>query len=115
MVLGVGLQIAITAVIALIAVYAMKLMYMKGFLAGMQHETKGWIDAIMAVKPPNWQSLPLDGHDGWDREKVEGANKVYAAAFRVALDVIREEIAVNRITALAREFAEPETPRYPTA
>jgi len=106
MVLGVALQIAITIVIAVIAVYAMGCMYMKGFIAGMRHETKGWVDAIAKVQPPNWQSLPVDGHEGWDREKVESANKIYVAAFKVALDVIKEEIAVNRMTALLAEFAD---------
>jgi len=114
MVLGIGLQIAATIVLAVIAVYALKLMWLKGFVAGMQHEMRGWADAIAKVQPPNWQSLPVDGRDGLDREKVEGANKVYAAAFRVALDVIKEEIAVNRMAALVKEL-QPEEPRYPIA
>jgi len=106
MVSGIVVQLAITAVIAVIATYALKAMYLRGFIAGMQHEAKAWADAVMAVKPPNWQSLPIDGHEGWDREKIEGANKVYAGAFRVALDVIREEIAVNRMAALVKDFEE---------
>jgi hypothetical protein len=110
MVLGIALQIAITAVLIVIAVYALKMMWLRGFVAGMQHETKGWIDAIAKVQPPNWQSLPIDGHGDWDREKIEGANKVYAAAFKVALDVIKEEIAVNRMTALVAEFAPEPKP-----
>jgi hypothetical protein len=110
MVLRVALQIAVTVVITVIAVYLMGSMHMKGFMAGMRREAQGWIDAIAKVQPPNWQSLPVDGHGGLDREKVEGANKVYVAAFKVALDVIKEEIAVNRMAALLKDLEDGTLP-----
>jgi hypothetical protein len=104
MVPGIALQIAITAVLIVIAVYALKSMYLKGFISGMQYEAKAWAEAIGKVQPPNWQSLPVGEHLGYDKERIEGANKVYVAAFKVALEVIKEEIAANRIMALAVEF-----------
>jgi hypothetical protein len=103
MVLGIVIQIAITLVLALIAWVSSQVIFMKGFRAGMQHEAKGWVDALTKVTPPNWQSIPTP--PGYDADRAKAAAQVYVEAFKVALDVIKEEIAMNRIEALAKELS----------
>lgn len=104
MVSGIIVQILITLVLMVIAYFAGASLYLKGWIAGMKKEAMGWVDALNKVQPPNWQSLPHP--PGYDRERAEAAAKVYVEAFRVALDVIKEEIAVNRMNALIKEFGE---------
>lgn len=106
MVFGVGaiVPILISIVLAFIAWMSAQVIFMKGFRAGMQHEAKGWIDAINKVTPPNWQSIPTP--PGYDAERAKAAAQVYVEAYKVALDVIKEEIAMNRIEALAKELSD---------
>lgn len=104
MVLGIVVQIAITLVIAFIAWMSAQVIFLRGFRAGMQHEAKGWVDAVNKVTPPNWQSIPTP--PGYDVERAKAAAQVYVEAYKVALDVIKEEIAMNRIEALAKELSE---------
>jgi hypothetical protein len=87
-------------------------LYVQGFSAGMRKEAKCWIDAIQKVTPPNWQSLPLP--EGLERKTAEEANKVYAAAFKVALEIIKEEIAVNRLDAIVDDITKGTILEQPT-
>jgi len=102
MVAGVIAQIAVSVVVLCATCYAIGAMYLKGYFAGMRKEAVGWIEAIEKIKPPNWQSLPIAGRDQ-PKEKIEETNKLYVATFKVALDVIKEEIAQNRLAALAED------------
>ena len=88
---------AVTVAVLFTALHLGVRLYCRGFLAGMRREADCWCDAMSKLKPPNWQSMPLTV-DG-DREKSEHVNKVYAAAYRAVLDVIREEIVTNRTAA----------------
>ena len=91
-------------ILVFIAWVSAQIIFMRGFRAGMQHEAKGWVDAITKVTPPNWQSIPTP--PGYDAERAKAAAQVYVEAFKVALDVIKEEIAMNRIDALSKELSE---------
>jgi len=94
--------VAVTCVL-LVVYQTGRLVYLKGLVDGTRREAKEWMEAIEKVTPPNWQSLPIQS-DSLERAKLEEANKVYAAAFRIALGVIKEEIAVNRFTALIEDL-----------
>ena len=76
--------------------------YAKGMIAGMKKEASGWMNAIGKVSPPNWQSLPSPS--GLDAERSKEARKLYVDTYKTALDVIKKEIATNRIDALTEEF-----------
>lgn len=99
-------QILITLVLAFIAWVTAQIIFLRGFRAGMQHEAKGWVAAVNKVAVPNWQSIPTP--HGADAERAKAAALVYVEAFKVALDVIKEEIAMNRIDALMKELAVTE-------
>jgi len=89
-------------------IYTSVSFYMKGYFAGMTKEAKGWLAALAEVTPPNWQSLPVsmvDGEkNGLSKEQIEDANKMYVAAFKIALDAIRDEVIINRITEVQKDI-----------
>jgi hypothetical protein len=87
-----------------VACLAGAVLYMKGYKAGMQSEAKDWINAINKVTPPNWQSLPTP--EGADPEKSKEFRKLYVDTFKIALDVIKEEIAANRLETLMKNIAD---------
>jgi hypothetical protein len=94
----------------------MRAVKMQGYTQGTIDEAEQWVDAIAKVKCPNWQSLPPAPNT--DPEKQKLAAQVYVAAFNCALDVIKEEIAMNRIEAMMDEVKKmvlEEEPRYPIA
>jgi hypothetical protein len=90
--------------VLVVACLAGAVLYMKGYRAGMQSEAKDWIAAINKVTPPNWQSLPTP--DGADPEKSKEFRKLYVDTFKICLDVIKEEIAMNRLETLAKDIAD---------
>jgi hypothetical protein len=94
--------ILITIVLVVISVYLGGILYMKGMLAGMRREADQWMNAIGKVTPPNWQSLPSPA--GVDPEQSKEARKLYVDTYKTALDLIKREIANNRIDALTEEF-----------
>ncbi len=100
--MALGIVVAI-ALILLVVYQTGRLVYLKGCLDGTHQEAKQWLEAIDKVTPPNWQSLPIQS-DSLEKAKLEEANKVYAAAFKIALGVIREEIAVNRLAAMLKDM-----------
>ena len=99
MVIGVTLVVELlVCVIALIGVFAF--IYMRGFVKGMQTEALGWLEAFEEIRPPNWQSLPVN-HEANPEEQV-AANKLYVQIFNVAKQAIGEELVVNRTKALLK-------------
>jgi hypothetical protein len=99
---GTVIDILIGIVLLVIVAYLGGYLYMKGVIAGMRREALGWMDAISKVTPPNWQSLPSPA--GVDPEQSKEARKLYVDTYKTALDVIRKEIALNRVEALTDEF-----------
>ena len=95
-------QFAATIGVVIITCYVGSSVYMKGYLAGMRKEAFSWIEAIGKVTPPNWQSLPFTGSN-LSSEMQKDANKMYAMSFRIALDIIKDEIAENRLASLLAE------------
>jgi hypothetical protein len=92
--------IILVAAFVIVLVAALSYAYTRGFIKGMQHEALGWFEAFDAVQPPNWQSLPVS-HEGNPEDQIE-ANKVYVQVFKVAKQVIGEELMVNRVEALGK-------------
>ena len=118
MVTGIIATICVTIIIVFVLTTIMRAVKMQGYTQGTIDEAKQWVDAITKVKCPNWQSLPPV--PGEDPEKQKLAAQVYVAAFNCALDVIKEEIAMNRIEAMVDEMKtlvleQQEEPRYPIA
>lgn len=117
MAIGIIATMAITIIITFIAVTAMKIMKLKGFNEGMMSEAKQWVAAIEKVRVPNWQSMPVP--PGEDPERAKLAAQIYVEAFKVALDVIKEEIAVNRLNAIVVDIQkmtqDHNEARYPIA
>lgn len=74
------------------------LSYMKGFNSGSLAEGDGWMEAFTRIKPPNWQSFPIDptkGHE--DILKQIEAAKIYAEVFKTAYAAIGQELLINRV------------------
>ena len=106
-----GVLIAILGFV--VAFIAFKVVWLAGFMAGKDHEATMWLGAIDKITPPNWQSLLIGRGEIEDPEKLEMANRVYAAAYRTALDHIKMDIALIRREALEKLKAAEEEPRYP--
>ena len=95
-------DILIVIVLVVLALHFGATLYAKGMIAGMKKEASGWMNAIGKVSPPNWQSLPSPV--GLDAERSKEARKLYVDTYKTALDVIKKEIATNRIDALTEEL-----------
>jgi hypothetical protein len=119
MVTGIITWIAITCIVVFIQTIILRIAKLQGYNQGTQDEAQQWIDAINKVQVPNWQSLPPGEFNG-DPEKAKLAAQIYVAAYKCCLDVIKEEIALNRISAMAEELKQmvleqEDVPRYPIA
>lgn len=116
MVTGIIATICVTLIIWFVLQTIMRAVKIQGYTQGTIDEAKQWVDAIAKVKVPNWQSLPPASDT--DPEKQKLAAQVYVAAFACALDVIKEEIAMNRIEAMVDEVKKmvlEGEPQYPVA
>ena len=105
--------VLITLLVLLVIYLAAKVIWKAGFLAGIDHEALQWLASIDKLMPPNWQSLVIGRDDGLTPEQLEMANRVYAAAYRTALDHIKLDIGLIRRKAIEELQAEVEDPRYP--
>jgi hypothetical protein len=105
--------VLITLLVLLVIYLAAKVIWKAGFLAGTTHEALMWLASIDKLMPPNWQSLVIGRDDGLTPEQLEMANRVYAAAYRTALDHIKLDIGLIRRKAIEELTAEVEDPRYP--
>jgi len=103
MVAGLIIQVVCFALGVVVVFFVCSHLYTKGFVAGARSEAQGWLDAINKIIPPNWQSLP-DVPDV-DPEQSKEVRKLYVNTFKFALDIIKEEIAMNRIAAIATDVA----------
>jgi hypothetical protein len=100
-------------VVLLFALYlGGKVIWRAGFLAGTTHEALMWLKSIDKLFAPNWQSLSIGRDEGLTPEQLEMANRVYAAAYRTAIDHIKLDIALIRREALEKYQAEQQ-PGYP--
>jgi len=88
---------------------AAKILWRAGFYAGQDHEALLWLASIDKLFVPNWQSYPVSGEDFTD-EQLKFANQVYVAAYRVALDHIKLDIANIRRESLQVKEEEPGYP-----
>lgn len=86
-----------------------KVVWLSGFMAGRDSEALMWISAIDKVVPPNWQSL-LIGREQLenDPEKLEMANRVFAAAYATALDHLKIDIVTARQATMPEKFRTQE-------
>jgi hypothetical protein len=91
--------IIISLLLIAVMLMGMKLVWKSGFMAGTTHEAMMWLNAIDKLMPPNWQSLEING-EGMTPEQVEWANRVYASAYRLALDHIKLDIGLARQVAI---------------
>ena len=66
--------------------------YEDGFRTGKLYEALQWSKAFDSIRPPNWQSLPVTATDPDERREQEDINKMYVQIFKVAKDVIGEEL-----------------------
>jgi hypothetical protein len=89
-----------------------KVIWKSGFLAGKDHEAMMWLASIDKLMPPNWQSLVIGRDDGLTPEQLEMANRVYAAAYRTALDHIKLDIGLIRRKAIEEFQAKQELPGF---
>ena len=105
--------VLITLLVLLVLYLTAKVIWKAGFLAGTHHEASMWLASIDKLMPPNWQSLTIGRDEGLSPEHLEMANRVYAAAYRTALDHIKLDIGLIRREALEKLNAEMEDPRYP--
>lgn len=97
--------IAVTLIILFVQTIILRIVKFQGYNQGTMDEAKQWIAAINKVQVPNWQSLPADP-SMTDPEKQKLAAQIYVAAFKCCLDVIKEEIAMNRVEAMVDELKE---------
>jgi ribonuclease D len=103
MAIGIVIEYAAIAALAAFVVYELiQVAKLKGYHEGVQKEAQNWVDAINKVTVPNWQSLPIP--PGTTPEQAQIAAKIYVEAYKVALDTIKEEIAMNRINSLLDEM-----------
>lgn len=85
-----------------------KVVWTSGFLSGRRHEAFLWLDSIDKLIVPNWQSMELSD-SSLTKEEAVFANKVYAAAYRAALDHIKLDISIIQQV----EIEKAEEPTYP--
>jgi hypothetical protein len=104
--------VLITLAVMLVLYLAAKVIWKAGFLAGTHHEALQWLKSIDKLFAPNWQSLSIGRDEGLTPEQLEMANRVYAAAYRTAIDHIKLDIALIRREALEKYQAEQQ-PGYP--
>jgi hypothetical protein len=116
MAIGIIGYIAVTIILVFIQTIFMRLMKAQGYNQGSMDEAKQWVDAINKIQAPNWQSMPVP--HGTDPEKAKFAAQIYVESFKIALEVIKEEIAMNRLTAMVddlKKLIAEDEPRYPIA
>jgi hypothetical protein len=102
-----GILIAIVAF--LVSSYILlKTVWKAGFLAGVRHEAIMWLASIDKLFAPNWQSLEIGRDEGLTPEQLEMANRVYAAAYRTAIEHIKLDIANIRRAAIEKYQAEQQ-------
>jgi hypothetical protein len=104
MVTGIITWIAIGVVITFIEITLFRIVKFQAYNQGMQEEAQQWVNAIQKIKVPNWQSLPPTDFGMQDPERAKLAAQVYVVAYQCCLDVIKEEIAMNRIEAMADQL-----------
>lgn len=103
--------VLITLMVLLVLYLAAKVIWKAGFLAGTHHEALQWLKSIDKLFAPNWQSLEIGRDDGLTKEQLEMANRVYAAAYRTAIEHIKLDIANIRRQAVAEFLPEVEDPQ----
>ena len=79
--------------------------YMRGRVDGMKEEALAWCEAFDEIRVPNWQSLPA-GRVVGNKTQEEEINKFYVQVFTVMKDTIGREMAMNRLDAMKKEFAQ---------
>ena len=104
--------VLITLLVLLVTYLTAKIIWKAGFLAGTAHEASMWLKSIDKLFAPNWQSLEIGRDAGLSPEQLEMANRVYAAAYRTAIEHIKLDIANIRREAIEKFQAEQE-PGYP--
>lgn len=102
MAIGIITWIAVGIIVTFVEITVMNWVRIKAFNDGMMKESKDWVDAVNKVQVPNWQSLPT--RPGTNKEMAETAAKIYVEAFGIALGVVKEEIAMNRLEAMVEEL-----------
>lgn len=105
--------VLITLAVLLVLYLAAKVIWKAGFLAGTTHEALMWLASIDKLFAPNWQSLEIGRDEGLTREQLEMANKIYAAAYRTAIDHIKLDIGNIRRKAIEESRPKDEDSRYP--
>lgn len=105
--------VLITLLVLLVLYLTAKIIWKAGFLAGTHHEALMWLKSIDKLFAPNWQSLEIGRDEGLSPEMLVMANKIYAAAYRTAIDHIKLDIANIRRLEIEKLQAEVEDPRYP--
>ena len=105
--------VLITLLVLLVLYLTAKVIWKAGFLAGTTHEAMMWLASIDKLFAPNWQSLEIGRDANLSPEQLEMANRVYAAAYRTAIEHIKLDIANIRREAVEKINAELEDPRYP--
>lgn len=105
--------VLITLLVLLVLYLGAKVIWKAGFLAGTTHEALMWLASIDKLFAPNWQSLSIGRDQGLSPEQLEMANRVYAAAYRTAIEHIKLDIALIRRAAIEKSQTEEEDSRYP--
>ena len=105
--------VLITLLLLLVAYLTSKVIWKAGFLAGTTHEAMMWLKSIDKLFAPNWQSLEIGRDANLSPEQLEMANRVYAAAYRTAIEHIKLDIANIRREAIEKARGEEPYPDYP--
>ena len=105
--------VLITLLVLLVLYLTAKVIWKAGFLAGTTHEALMWLASIDKLFAPNWQSMEIGKDSGLSVEQLVMANKVYAAAYRAAIDHIKLDIANIRREAIEKARSEEAYPDYP--
>lgn len=71
-----------------------RMVWWNGVAEGKRQEIALLLKVIDRLFVPNWQSLIIFD-PSLSKEQLEAANRVYSAAYRVALDHIRVDIITN--------------------
>jgi hypothetical protein len=87
-------------IVVVLIILGFLLSYSHGFTRGIRHETSSLLKAFETIQPPNWQSLPVN--PGEDAASQVASNKQYVQAFRLAKEIIGEELITNRSKAVLR-------------
>ncbi len=104
--------ILITLALFLVIYLTLKLVWRAGFLAGTTHEALMWLASIDKLFAPNWQSMEIGKDSGLTTDQLVMANKVYAAAYRTAIEHIKLDIANIRREAIEK-YQQEQEPDYP--